>query len=79
MRTEGWVGTRTAPLLIVPRDLVDLLPERIEGADTVHRVLVLILKRLGHRRPPDAPAGQGRPAPVGLSSRPYGPHGERRV
>lgn len=75
----GLGGHQDRAVLIVPRDLVDLLPERIEGADTVHRVLVLILERLGHRRPPDAPAGQGRPAPVGLSSRPYGPHGERRV
>ncbi|HSE07271.1 MAG TPA: hypothetical protein VLB29_01285 [Nocardioidaceae bacterium] len=33
----------------MPRDLADVVPDEIEGADTLREVLVSMLERCGHR------------------------------
>ena len=45
----GLGGDQDSAAVLVPRDLADVLPDRIEGADVLHRSLVAILERCGHR------------------------------
>ena len=45
----GLGGFQDSAVLLVPRDLADVLPDRIEGADALHVALVGILQRCGHR------------------------------
>jgi hypothetical protein len=45
----GLGGFQDSAALLVPRDLVDVLPERIEGADVLHKALVSMLERCGQR------------------------------
>ena len=46
----GLGGFQDSAALLVPRDLVDVLPERIEGADVLHKSLVAMLERCGQRK-----------------------------
>jgi uncharacterized membrane protein YvlD (DUF360 family) len=45
----GLGGFQDSAVLLVPSDLSDVLPERIEGADELHKTLVRILERCGQR------------------------------
>ncbi len=46
----GLGGDQDSAVLLAPADLATGLPEQIEGADELHRVLVGILESCGHRR-----------------------------
>jgi hypothetical protein len=50
----GLGGFQDQAVLLVPADLAAVVPSRVEGADELHRVLVAILERCGHRT--DIPA-----------------------
>lgn len=50
----GLGGWQDHAMLLGPADLMAGLPERIEGADELHRVLVGMLEACGHRRTPAA-------------------------
>jgi uncharacterized membrane protein YvlD (DUF360 family) len=52
----GLGGYQDSALLLVPSDLVDVVPDRIEGADRLHEVLVAMLERCGQRTGRQAPA-----------------------
>ena len=54
----GLGGWQDSAFLLAPRDLVEGLPARLEGADELHRVLVDVLKRAGQRRAPESPTVQ---------------------
>jgi uncharacterized membrane protein YvlD (DUF360 family) len=45
----GLGGWQDSAVLLGPTDLMEGLPERIEGADQLHRVLVGMLENAGHR------------------------------
>ena len=45
----GLGGFQDSALLLVPKDLAEVVPERIEGADEMHKVLVAMLERSGQR------------------------------
>jgi uncharacterized membrane protein YvlD (DUF360 family) len=45
----GLGGWQDRAMLLVPAPLAGLLPDRIEGADTLHRSLVRMLEDAGHR------------------------------
>ncbi len=45
----GLGGFQDSAALLVPRDFLDVLPERIEGADVLHQALVAMLERCGQR------------------------------
>ncbi len=53
----GLGGWQDSAVLLVPRDLADSLPEHVEGADELHRVLVGFLEQSGQRQGSAAPAG----------------------
>ncbi len=46
----GLGGWQDRGMLLVPTDLAAALPDRIEGADALHRELVGMLRACGHRR-----------------------------
>lgn len=46
----GLGGWQDRAVLLVPTELAGALPQRIEGADELHRVMVAMLESLGHRR-----------------------------
>jgi uncharacterized membrane protein YvlD (DUF360 family) len=56
----GLGGSQDSAVLLVPRDLAEVLPPRIEGADALHQVLVTMLERCGQRS--SAPSHARRPA-----------------
>ena len=56
----GLGGWQDRAVLLGPTDLMAGLPERIEGADELHRVLVAMLESCGQR----ATYGTSRPAGV---------------
>jgi hypothetical protein len=56
----GLGGYQDSAVLLVPRDLAGDLPERIEGADVLHGVLVTMLERCGHRTGESAGTSQQR-------------------
>jgi hypothetical protein len=45
----GLGGAQDHAVLLGPADLMALAPDRIEGADELHRVLVSMLEACGHR------------------------------
>ncbi len=45
----GLGGYQDSAVLLAPSELLEMLPERVEGADVLHRSFVTFLKRLGHR------------------------------
>ena len=53
----GLGGWQDRAVLLAPRDLAASLPERVEGADELHRVLVGFLQQSGQRRESAAPVG----------------------
>ena len=53
----GLGGWQDHAVVLVPSDLADTLPERIEGADVLHRSLVAMLEKCGHRKARTNPAG----------------------
>ena len=53
----GLGGWQDSAVLLAPRDLAASLPERVEGADELHRVLVGFLQQSGQRRESAGPAG----------------------
>ena len=55
----GLGGWQDRAVLLVPRDLADSLPDRVEGADQLHRVLVGFLQQSGQRREESATAVGG--------------------
>jgi uncharacterized membrane protein YvlD (DUF360 family) len=48
----GLGGWQDSAVLLVPADLSELLPDRIEGADRLHAALVSVLRACGHRKHP---------------------------
>jgi hypothetical protein len=57
----GLGGWQDRAVLLAPVALLEGLPERIEGADELHRALVGMLERAGHRGA-HPPVGVGSPA-----------------
>jgi hypothetical protein len=55
----GLGGWQDSAVLLGPTELMDGLPERIEGADELHRVLVGMLERAGHRQSPVGSSAHG--------------------
>ncbi|WP_432479941.1 alkaline phosphatase family protein [Nocardioides sp. GXQ0305] len=53
----GLGGWQDSAVLLAPRDLAATVPERVEGADELHRVLVGFLERAGQRRTSPTPVG----------------------
>jgi hypothetical protein len=45
----GLGGAQDRGVLLAPAEFVPLIPDRIEGADELHRVLVSILEACGQR------------------------------
>ena len=62
----GLGGWQDHAMLLGPADLMAGLPDRIEGADELHRILVGMLERCGQRgdsRPDKSPLGDEAPGP----------------
>ena len=53
----GLGGWQDRAVLLAPRDLAASVPERVEGADEMHQVLVGFLQQSGQRRDSSAPVG----------------------
>ncbi|WP_162794408.1 phage holin family protein [Nocardioides houyundeii] len=61
----GLGGWQDRGVLLAPCDLVESAPERIEGADELHQVLLGFLRLSGQRRGSGAAVGVQRPGPAG--------------
>jgi uncharacterized membrane protein YvlD (DUF360 family) len=63
----GLGGFQDRAVLLAPGDLTGVVPDRVEGADELHRVLVAILVRCGHRTGiPTRPTTRGTVSDVDL-------------
>jgi hypothetical protein len=60
----GLGGWQDRAVLLAPTDLMEVVPERIEGADELHQALVAMLRACGQRADQDA-AGAAPAQPVG--------------